>query len=74
MKLLARILAIARWWKTRREAARLSRHPDRMLKDIGVSRGGIQWAVRCGRGSRGQCKQDAAIYTGKWSIQNEVHP
>lgn len=40
---------LVRWWRIRREIARLSAKPDSMLKDIGVSRGGIAWLVREGR-------------------------
>jgi uncharacterized protein YjiS (DUF1127 family) len=41
--------ALACWWHVRREIGRLSSYPDRMLKDIGVSRGGIPGAIRHGR-------------------------
>jgi uncharacterized protein YjiS (DUF1127 family) len=46
--LVAAARAICRWWAERRDAARLSSYPDAMLKDIGLSRGGIDWAVRHG--------------------------
>jgi uncharacterized protein YjiS (DUF1127 family) len=38
-------------WNERRAMDRLSAYPDGMLKDIGVSRGEISFAVRCGRNS-----------------------
>jgi uncharacterized protein YjiS (DUF1127 family) len=41
--------SLACWWRVRREIGRLSSYPDGMLKDIGISRGGIPWAVRYGR-------------------------
>jgi uncharacterized protein YjiS (DUF1127 family) len=40
--------AVDCWWSERRAVARLSSYPDAMLKDIGLSRGGIDWAVRHG--------------------------
>jgi uncharacterized protein YjiS (DUF1127 family) len=49
-------LAAARWWRIRRENARLSQYPDWMLKDIGLARGGISWAVLHGRENRGTPK------------------
>ncbi len=36
-------------WNERRAIDRLSGFPDAMLKDIGVSRGEIPFAVRCSR-------------------------
>jgi uncharacterized protein YjiS (DUF1127 family) len=71
----ATLRAIARWWEIRRAIARLSRCPDRMLRDIGVSRAGIDWAVRHGRREESRARRsEDAIYTDEWSIQNEVHP
>lgn len=46
---VATLRAAVRWWKARRAIARLSSYPDRMLEDIGLSRGGIPWAVLHGR-------------------------
>jgi uncharacterized protein YjiS (DUF1127 family) len=66
--------ALANWWTARRDAARLSGYPDRMLKDIGMARGGIEWAVRHGRGEDEPNRAEDPIYTDKWSIRNEVHP
>jgi uncharacterized protein YjiS (DUF1127 family) len=42
------VAAVGRWWAARQAAERLSSYPDAMLKDIGLSRGGIEWAVRHG--------------------------
>ena len=71
----APLRAFADWWSARRDAARLSAYPDRMLSDIGVPRGAIEWAVRHGRDEK-LTERDAErpIYTDEWSIQNEVHP
>jgi uncharacterized protein YjiS (DUF1127 family) len=44
--------AFFRWWRERREIERLSAFPDSMLKDIGLSRSGIDWAVRGGHRKR----------------------
>jgi uncharacterized protein YjiS (DUF1127 family) len=46
---VATLQAIVHWWAVRSAAAHLSGYPDRMLKDIGLSRGGIEWAVRHGQ-------------------------
>lgn len=32
-------------WKNRRAIMRLARHSDRMLEDIGLSRGDVDWAL-----------------------------
>jgi uncharacterized protein YjiS (DUF1127 family) len=48
-RLATALHALLSWWRERREVARLSAFPDAMLKDIGVSRGGIPWAVRDGQ-------------------------
>jgi uncharacterized protein YjiS (DUF1127 family) len=45
--------ALVCWWRVRREVARLSSYPDTMLKDIGISRSGIGWAVDHGRDAVG---------------------
>jgi uncharacterized protein YjiS (DUF1127 family) len=71
----AALHALASWWRARRDATRLSGYPDRMLKDIGMARGGIEWAVRHGRDEDAEDRPAKdPIYTDKWSIQNEVHP
>jgi uncharacterized protein YjiS (DUF1127 family) len=41
--------AVARWHRLRREARRLMALDDRMLRDVGLSRGEIERAVRVGR-------------------------
>jgi uncharacterized protein YjiS (DUF1127 family) len=41
--------AIVHWWESRRAIAHLSTYPDRTLKDVGLSRGGIEWVVHHGR-------------------------
>ena len=67
--------ALTSWWSARHEAARLSGYPDRMLKDIGMARGGIEWAVRHGRDEDAEDRPAKdPIYADKWSVQNEVHP
>jgi uncharacterized protein YjiS (DUF1127 family) len=66
--------ALSDWWSARREASRLSGYSDRMLKDIGVSRAGIEWVVRHGRDENPAPEPQRPIYTDKWSIENEVHP
>jgi uncharacterized protein YjiS (DUF1127 family) len=71
----AALHALAIWWRSRREATRLSGYSDRMLKDIGMARGGIEWAVRHGRSDEDAGDPPAdPIYSDEWSIQNEVHP
>jgi uncharacterized protein YjiS (DUF1127 family) len=74
-RIITMLRAVGRRWRARRDAARLSQYPDQMLKDIGVSRGEIESAVRhgrCEKARRSRWKSD--IYTDKWSIRNEVHP
>ena len=66
--------ALSDWWSARREASHLSGYSDRMLKDIGVSRGSVDWAVRHGRHENPAPEPERPIYTDKWSIENEVHP
>ena len=43
------VAAVSRWRRLRREARWLMALDDRMLRDIGLSRGGIERAVRAGR-------------------------
>ena len=51
------VTAVGHWRAERRAVARLSSYPDAMLKDIGLSRGGIDWAVR--HGHREEPAEDA---------------
>ena len=67
--------ALSDWWSARHEASRLSGYSDRMLKDIGMSRGALEWAVRHGRAEEPEEQRpERPIYADKWSIENEVHP
>ena len=43
------LAAAARWHRIRRAIQEVTRHDDRMLKDIGIHRSEIERAVRCGR-------------------------
>jgi uncharacterized protein YjiS (DUF1127 family) len=43
-------VTVSRWHRTRHAAHRLLALDDRLLRDIGVSRGGIDRAVPTGRG------------------------
>ena len=43
------IAAASRWYRTRRDARQLMAFDDRMLQDIGLSRGEIDSAVETGR-------------------------
>jgi uncharacterized protein YjiS (DUF1127 family) len=49
---------IAHWWRMNRAISRLSGYPDVMLKDVGLSRGGIQWAVRYRRAEVAQRRRE----------------
>ena len=46
---MARLTAASRWYRTRRDARQLMAFDDRMLQDIGLSRGEIDSAVQTGR-------------------------
>jgi len=41
--------AVARWQRAHRDARRLMMASDRMLRDVGLSRGEVERAVRGGR-------------------------
>jgi uncharacterized protein YjiS (DUF1127 family) len=43
------LMAVARWHRIGRAAHELAERDDRILKDMGIHRGEIEHAVRCGR-------------------------
>ena len=41
--------AVAQWWETRKAMAMLGKADGAVLKDLGITRSGIEGAVRRGR-------------------------